>query len=146
MGNPTTYTEALAEEIIAWVSEGKPLRAYCRQDDKPGKSTIADWRKAHPEFDEAYKAARDEGFDALAEDCLSIADDAGDDFRLGEKSVLADTDHIQRSKLRVWTRLQLLAKWDPRRYGDKLDLTHGGKVETNLTVTFVDSPGNGSRD
>ena len=39
-------------------------------------------------------------------------------------------EHVQRSKLRIETRLKLLAKWDPRRYGDRLALDHG--VQDNL--------------
>ena len=35
-----------------------------------------------------------------------------------------DSEHVQRSKLRVETRLKLLAKWDPRRYGDRLQLAN----------------------
>lgn len=38
-----------------------------------------------------------------------------------------DTEHIQRSKLRVETRLKLLAKWNPKRYGDRIDVTSGGE-------------------
>ena len=30
-----------------------------------------------------------------------------------------NAEHIQRSKLRVETRLKLLAKWDPKRYGER---------------------------
>lgn len=36
-------------------------------------------------------------------------------------------DHVQRSKLRIETRLKLLAKWNPKKWGDKLDLNHAGK-------------------
>jgi hypothetical protein len=33
-----------------------------------------------------------------------------------------DREHVQRSKLRIETRLKLLAKWNPKKWGDKLEL------------------------
>ena len=41
---------------------------------------------------------------------------------------------MQRSKLRIHTRLQLLAKWNPKKYGEKLALEHSGKVATGLEM------------
>lgn len=128
--NPSTYTDLIAEEICQRLAKGETLTSICGDEHMPARRTVSDWRRAQPEFDKAFTEAREAGFDALAEDCLSIADDASDDFRMGEKSVLADTDHIQRSKLRVWTRLQLLSKWDPKRYGERLDLNHSGSIQT----------------
>ena len=39
---------------------------------------------------------------------------------------------IQRAKLRIDTRLKLLSKWDPKRYGDKLDIN--ANVTGNVIV------------
>ena len=50
---------------------------------------------------------------------------------MGEKSILVDTDHIQRAKLRIDTRLKLLAKWNPKKWGDKLD------VDANVSTTIT---------
>ena len=53
----------------------------------------------------------------------------------------ANTEWISRSKLRVETRLKLLAKWDPKRYGDKITQEHvgadGGGIDMNVTLNFV---------
>jgi hypothetical protein len=45
-----------------------------------------------------------------------------------------DSEWISRSKLRVETRLKLLAKWDPKRYGDRLNLDHSGEMKVTLTA------------
>lgn len=141
MSSLSMYTVELGEEICRRLSEGEPLRAILRSDDKwPSPRTISNWRKAHPAFDEAFLQARDDGYDAIAERVRMTArgksEDAGGD----------SSGDVQRDKLIVDTDLKLLAKWDPRRYGEKLDLNHGGKVETSLMVTFVESPRNGSSD
>lgn len=109
MGRPTTFSDEIAEQIVARLAEGEPLTVICRDLDVPWR-TVYDWRKARPEFSAAFDHARDVGFDAIAESCIEIADTAEDP---------------QSGKLRVWTRLQLLAKWSPKRYGEKLGLTDG---------------------
>jgi hypothetical protein len=66
--------------------------------------------------------AREVGYDAIAEECLNIADDASNDWmeRTGEKGAgwMLNGEHVQRSKLRIETRLKLLAKWS-NKYSDK---------------------------
>ena len=54
--------------------------------------------------DVASAIARDDGEGALAAQCRSIADNAGDDYRFGPKSRLVEADSEARSKLRIWTR------------------------------------------
>ncbi len=83
------------------------------------KSTFHDWRKQHEELEAAYKTAKEAGFDALAQQCLEIADDGSADYTIGKDGPVLDSEHIQRSKVRIDTRLKLLAKWDPKRYGDR---------------------------
>lgn len=118
-----TFTQEKADAIIERLSGGEPLAHICRDDEMPAVRTVSDWRKAHPEFDEAFLAARDDGYDAIATDCLDIADDTSRDTIKGERGDAPDTEWIARSKLRVETRLKLLSKWDPRRYGDKMQHT-----------------------
>ena len=36
-----------------------------------------------------------------------------------------DSEHVQRSRLRVDTRIKLLEKLQPRKYGAKVDMNHG---------------------
>ena len=105
----------ILDELIEWISDGKTLRAFCRQDGYPSKSSIYrmidDLKETDPELSGRIARARDEGHDAIADECVEIADTA-EDANLG--------------KLRVWTRLQLLAKWNPKKYGDKQQLEHSG--------------------
>jgi hypothetical protein len=41
---------------------------------------------------------------------------------------------VANRKLRIYTRLQLLAKWNPKRYGDRVEVEHQG--EQRHTITF----------
>ena len=129
MGRPSLFAPDLAEEILSELSKGVPLAEICRRDGMPHPTTFRDWCEAGREISAgvslafAYARAREDGFDAIAMDALHIADDNGKDTRFikeGESEREApDHDWISRAKLRVDTRLKLLAKWDPKRYGDK---------------------------
>jgi hypothetical protein len=73
------------------------------------------------------------GYDAMAEECLDIADDASNDWmeRLDDKGRpvgwVVNGEHVQRSKLRIETRLKLLAKFNPSKYGDTMKVSGDDK-------------------
>lgn len=127
-GAQTTFTQEKADEVVKLVSEGRPLAPVLREM-KIGVTTWYDWVKARPSLAEAIARARLLGFDVIAEECLEIADDARNDWmerhgEEGEVSVVLNSEHVQRSKLRIETRLKLLAKWDPKRYGERVTTDH----------------------
>jgi hypothetical protein len=129
-GRPATYDKAIAQQMCEQLSEGIPLREICRQEGYPAWRTVYLWMSKDPDLSAAIAHARDIGYDAMAEECLDIADNAGNDYmeRLDAEGVpvgwQVNGDHIQRSKLRIETRLKLLAKFNPKRYGDKI--VHAG--------------------
>lgn len=94
----------------------------------PGLRTVYDWEKSKEGVSARIAQARLSGEEMIALDCLNIADDNGRDTRILESGIeVVDSDWIQRSKLRIETRLKLLAKWNPRKWGDKVDVTTDGK-------------------
>jgi hypothetical protein len=140
-GRPSTFTQEIADEIIARLAKGEPLAQICRDEHMPASRTVSDWKAAHESFSADFVRAREEGFDQIAADCLDIADETTFDTIIGENGDRANTEWISRSKLRIETRLKLLAKWDPKRYGDKVDVNHGGQdgnpVNMNWQINFV---------
>lgn len=122
MGRVSTFTQEVADAICERLAMGEPLRAICRDEGMPAWRTVYDWMEANEAFAAAIARARSAGFDALAEQCLDIADDERHDWAMTKKGVVTDEVAIGRAKLRVDTRLKLLAKWDPKRYGDRIDL------------------------
>lgn len=127
-GRPSLYTVAIAEEIISRIEKGEPMASICRDEHMPSTRAVSDWQVERADFGAAIASARARGFDAIAEQALEIADDARNDYmdKLNANGEVVgrqlDAEHVQRSKLRVETRLKLLAKWDPKRYGEKLAL------------------------
>lgn len=53
-----------------------------------------------------------------------------------------NTEHVQRSKLRIETRLKLLAKWNPKKWGEKVDLNHGGQADNPIKTLVENLAGN----
>lgn len=139
MSRQSTYTPEIAAAICARLSEGEPLAVICRDEGMPASRTVSDWKSAHPSFAADFARARDEGYDAIAASCLDIADDSARDTIHGEHGPKADSEWINRSRLRVDTRLKLLAKWDPKRYGDssKIEMS-GGLTLNHVTDSELD--------
>lgn len=119
-GRESTFRQDVADEICARLSKGEPLTQICKSDNMPAVRTVDNWREARPEFDAAIVRARAEGYDSIAAECIAIADQTDNDTIYGKHGERPNTEWIQRSKLRIETRLKLLAKWDPKRYGEKL--------------------------
>lgn len=137
-GRPSKYSDDVLEAICSRLARGEPLTVICRDDDMPADRTVRDWIEADPNVSAAIARAREDGFDALAAQCLEIAEDGSCDYVLSKTGPLVDSEHVQRSKLRIDTRLKLLAKWDPKRYGDKVQLAgHEGQELPAPTFTVL---------
>lgn len=144
MGNmstrKSTYTPEIGAEICARLAEGEPLRVICRDPHMPAWRTVYDWIEADSDLAARIARARKLGFDAIAEEALEIADtpvvgeETEDD---GEKVKTKRGDMLGHRKLQVETRLKLLAKWCPAKYGDRtaMELTgaNGGPVQIGDT-------------
>lgn len=135
-GRPSKYTPQIAQEICERLSTGEPLAQICRDDHMPSSRTVGDWKVAHEQFSADFARAREDGFDAIALDCLAIADETKFDTVSTEAGERANSEWISRSKLRVETRLKLLAKWDPKRYGEKMAI--GGADDLPPLQTISD--------
>jgi len=134
---------ALVPAICKRLATGEPLAVICR-DLGIGRRTVQLWRKDDPAIDEQMQDARDDGYDAIAADCLQIANTPveGEELKYDDAGNLIERkvcDMLGHRKLQIDTRLKLLAKWDPKRYGDKIDVNHGGQPgnPVSLTVAFV---------
>lgn len=137
-GRPSLYTPALVAEICERLGRGEPLAVICRDEHMPHDDTVRNWGDKDATIARAIARAREVGHDSIAHDCMRIADDASSDFTEGEYGPAFNAEHVQRSKLRIETRLKLLAKWDPKRYGEKIETTHKGAVGVTLNATPAD--------
>lgn len=108
-------TEQEIADICTQLAEGKSLRAICREMGKP-ESSVRYWlHKDEAAFAHSARA-RELGCDALADECLEIAD---------KPSV--DAMEAADKRIRIDTRLRLIGKWS-QRYSDKLHISNKTEV------------------
>jgi len=115
-GRPSTYTAALAKRILAGLAQGTPLTILCQPANMPSDDTVRNWAKYDPGCSRDIARAREAGFDRIAMDALAIADEVGPKETIETKfGEIPNKEWLLRSKLRVETRLKLLARWDSKR-------------------------------
>ncbi len=140
-GRLTSYTLEIAESICGQLATGMTLREVCRAEGMPAESTVRNWALEDREgFFAQYARAREIGYYSMADETLEIADDGTNDWverenERGEKKTVLDSEHVQRSRLRVDTRKWLLSKALPKIYGDKL--IHSGDQESPVQVEII---------
>ena len=135
-------TPEIVEEILRRVSDGEPLRQVCRSEGMPGWNAFYAWLDGDKELAWRFGRAREKGEEAIAAECLEIADNASQDMIETEYGLRLNTEHVQRSKLRIETRLKLLAKWNPKKWGEKVDLNHGGQPDNPIQALVENLAGN----
>lgn len=129
MARPTDYTPELAAAICERIADGESLKAVCTAEDMPSKSSVYLWLTRHSEFSDMYTRAREDQADTLADEIIDIADDSTRDTILkknhdGTTYEVANTEWINRSRLRVDARKWVAAKLKPKKYGERLDHNH----------------------
>ena len=130
MGRPSLYSDDLAARICARLAEGQSLRAICRDPEMPCTSSVMTWlaNTKHVGFLDQYAQSREVGLDAMADEILEIADQPLPRLKDGR----IDSGKVQEKRLQIDTRKWILSKQLAKKYGDKLDLAHGGAI--SLTV------------
>jgi hypothetical protein len=120
MGRPSKRTPEIIARIIAGLSDGEPLTVICRQPGFPHPDKVREWQRADEKLSADIAGARIEGFNAIARRLRETARGRGE-----------STKDVARDKLIIDTDLKLLSKWDPKRYGDKIDVnaTVAGEIK-----------------
>lgn len=136
---PEEVPERWAASIEEWISDGKTLRSWCRLPGRPKWRTVYHWTTKDPEFAARIARAREMGRDAMAEDAY----DTLAEIKAGQIVTIEETpetdkdgkpigtlitkktvteDMLGHRKLFVEGTLKLLAKWDPKKWGDRVAL------------------------
>ena len=138
-GRPSKYSPELADEMCQMLSDGIPLRVICRSDPKfPVWQKVYEWMAKDAELSGAIARAREVGQDAIAEDIYNLSEMPPERIEDERGNTRVDSGYVQWVKTQADIKLKLLAKWNPKRYGDRV--THAGDdvnpvvIETNLNV------------
>ena len=131
-----TYTpeqrKKAIEAVVKGLSNGTPLSVICSAEHMPSESSVRSWADSDAELSAAIARARDAGWDRLALEAQEIID-AKPEMAVGaDGSSRIDSGYVAWAKNRAWVRLELLKKWDPKRYGELLK--HGNADGSNLDI------------
>lgn len=135
MAEQSKYTPELAEELCDRLSRGETLEDICRDPKMPTSRTVNNWKNdpARPEFASAIARAREDGEMVIANNLRRTA--------RGEKGY--SSGDVARDKLIIDSDFKLLAKWNPKKWGEKASLEHtgpdGGALEVKQTVDLSDN-------
>jgi hypothetical protein len=137
--------------LCDWIVEGNSVRSYDWKAAKKSHKQFYKWLAlfASDEQKEQYACAMESRADAIAEECLEIADNATDDVifltsedgdGVGGRAAIKHSA-IQRARLQIDTRKWFAGKLQPKKYGDKVQL--GGdaenpvKIDTTVEIVHV---------
>lgn len=139
-GRPSKYTPEIAQEMCNLLADGVPLREICRKEGFPAWQTVYDWMVRDDQavasgggvgLSIAIARAREIGQDAIAEQ-IWLDMIAEPERILSEGGGRVDSGYVQWQKAKAEIGLKLLAKWNPKRYGDKV--TMAGDAENPVKV------------
>ena len=121
MARPSKRSPQVEDEICRRLSEGETLRAICRDEGMPPWRSVYDWIAQDEGFAARFARAREVGADAIAEETLDILDEPPERTN-NEHGDKVDSGYVAWQKNRAEQRLKLLAKWFPKKYGDKQEI------------------------
>tara|TARA_R110002020_G_scaffold147160_5_gene322293 strand:- start:1325 stop:1792 length:468 start_codon:yes stop_codon:yes gene_type:complete len=135
--------QPIKEEILKLVSDGLSLsKALDSEAHLPSRQTVYNWfNKDHADYDETfldnYTRAREVRSDRIFEEILEIADDSsGDTIITGEGKEVFSGEFAARSRIKIDARKWMLGKMQPKKYGDKLDITSDGDKLQQAVITI----------
>lgn len=150
MAAPIYWTDEKKKETIELIfdriSNGESVRSILDEADRkvyPSWVTFNVWLSENEELSKQYARACEMRSDLIFDEMIEIADDGTNDFTkkmIGDVEVeILNTEHLQRSRLRIDTRKWILSKMNPKKYGEKLELDnkHSGEIKTTPQINLI---------
>ncbi len=118
---PDKRRAVIMQTVSVRLMEGESLTAICLDEDMPNKGTILEWMNGDDALANQYARARLLQADALDDDTASTIKDIRD-----------GTLDANAGRVIIWANQWRAARMRPKRYGDKLDVQHGGSLTIGI--------------
>jgi len=127
--------EDIFNKIFKTIENGKSLR-YALSKIPLSSKTFYEWIEDDEDKVKQYARATEERAEAILDEMIDIVDNNTNDVNvLEDGKEVVNNDVIQRSRLRYDARRWLVSKLNPKKYGDKLDVTQETKQITEIVLT-----------
>ena len=139
-GRPLPSDE-LVDSACAYIANGGVLARFATAVGLP-RPTLLRWLLKKPEWKAKYAAAKDQQVDAMAEDAVTIAsepvmiEDVFESYDAEGNLIRRDVkrgDAAYARKLAVATRTDIIKKWAPDRYGEKVEV----KTDSSMAAKIL---------
>lgn len=118
----STFTQQLFDRICERMAEGESLRAICKAKDMPAKRTVLRWVAANEKLAAQYSEAQQMRAEHYFDEIIDIADSKSDP---------------QKTRVQIDARKWVLARMNPKKYGDKFTQELTGDGGGPLVVEIV---------
>ena len=140
MGRPSKYSNKLARAICMRLMLGESLSSICKRDMYPSKVTVLSWLHTKTDFLNQYTKAREVQQEIRYDELFEIADDSSNDYVQTENGPRLNSEHVNRSRLRIDTRKWVMERMAAKKYGPKQGLEVTGSGGGPITsITFIDA-------
>ena len=131
----------LLDKIFNKIVDGESLNAILKDKDMPCRQTFYNWIEEDQNIIDKYARATKARADYLFEQIIEIADKQGADMVIVDGEQTINHNIIQRNRLQIDARKWVASKMNPKKYGEKLDITSDDKplVPQETTVTFINA-------
>lgn len=129
------WTDDIEDEICLRLGDGESLLKICKDSHMPSRNIVHLRILHNAAFRDKYTLAKAAQADTYFDQVVEIADDASQDWIDGEDGPRLNSEHVNRSRLRIDARKWVAGKLRPKIYGDKLDVD--ANIEAKLTVNIV---------
>jgi hypothetical protein len=116
-----------AAEVCARIAEGKSLAEVCRDPKMPSVRTVMRWLAEREDFRPEYARAREAKADA-------DADAIGD---IAARTLTGEYDPAS-ARVAIDALKWAAGKAQPKKYGEKIDLNHGGGMVVTIAGPDAD--------
>lgn len=125
--------EETFNEICERISNGEAVRTILLEETMPSSQTFYLWLDNDENKSKQYARACEDRADAIFDEILVIADEDNADITVVGGQAVVNGSTIQRSRLKYDARKWVVSKLNPKKYGDKIDVTSGGeKMQTPI--------------
>lgn len=132
--------DRISEEIFLLIAnDGLALRNILKRDGMPSVETFYKWLKEDENKSIQYARATEIRADKIFDEILTISDATAEDIIINEDGQeVVNHNVINRDRLRIDSRKWILSKMQPKKYGDKIDVTSGDKpINTTMQIEVV---------